>query len=131
MIAVAEVDRNLLVAVPESAWSKTPARRLLPARALSKPILCSVAGCAPEQRDLVGFGGRDLKVWFGLIHPSLESQIDDVSEEEIGYHFYLDGEDEILPYGPALVEVSQAHFAFVTAGEELPAEVPVCPPLQE
>jgi hypothetical protein len=67
VVAVAKVDSRLLVAVPEAVWHRTLGRSLLPTRAISKPILCSVAACSPEQRDLVGFGGKDVKVWFGLL----------------------------------------------------------------
>lgn len=67
VVAVAKVDSRLLVAVPEAVWHRTLGRSLLPTRAISKPMLCSVAACSPEQRDLFGFGGKDVKVWFGLL----------------------------------------------------------------
>ena len=51
-----------------------------------------------------------------------------VSEEDIGHTFTPEGHATLLPYGPALVEVAQAHFAFSTADEGLPDGVPECPP---
>ena len=98
-------------------------------RALAKPtILCSVATCGLESRQLACFESLDIKVWFGLLHPVLEPDVDYVSEEDIGHTFTPEGHATLLPYGPALVEVAQAHFAFSTADEGLPDGVPECPP---
>jgi hypothetical protein len=90
--------------------------------------LCSVATCGLESRQLAGFESLDIKVWFGLLHPVLEPDVDYVSEEDIGHTFTPEGHATLLPYGPALVEVAQAHFAFSTADEGLPDGVPECPP---
>lgn len=127
VIAVAEIEGRLLVALPEAVWHRTIARRLLPQRALTKGLLCSVAACGSDSRDLAGFDSIDIKVWFGYLHPAHEEEIDYVSQEEIGFHFTPEGEDLMLPYGPALLEVAQAHFAFTTADEGLPTGVPQTP----
>ena len=116
LIAVAEIEGRLIVAVPEEVWHRIVARRLLSPRALAKPSLCSVATCGLESRQLVGFEGLDIKVWFGLLHPVLGPDVDYVSEEEIG--------DPLVRRGRQLcslmVQRAQAHFAFSTADEGLP-----------
>eukprot|EP00435_Cladocopium_sp_Y103_P045962 s453_g13.t1 len=131
VIAVADIDGKLLVAVPEPVWNKTVAKRLLPQRALSKPLLCAVAACPSDKREVLGFDTVDIKAWFGLLHPMLEGDVNYVGEEEIQFGFNPEGEELLFPYGPALMEVAQAHFSFATADEGMPREVPVCPPVSE
>ena len=65
--------------------------------------------------------------YFGFLHPLHEPDIDYVSEEEVGFHFTPEGEDLMLPYGPALLEVAKIHFAFTTADEGLPSGLPQTP----
>ena len=39
----------------------------------------------------------------------IEAEVDYVSEEEIHYHFSPEGDDPLVPYGLALVDVAQPH----------------------
>ena len=128
VVAVADIDGKLLVALPEGVWNRSVAKRLLPQRAISKPLLCSVAACQADKREVLGFDAVDIKVWFGLLHPAMEGDVDYVGEDEIHYHFSPEGEEPLFPYGPALVEVAQAHYSFSTADEGIPKDVPECPP---
>ena len=122
VIAVAEVENKLLVALPEGVWSRSVARRQLPPKALSKPILCSVAACFVEDRDHA-IEGVDCRVWFGLLAPSLEASLDFVSEAPFDFDFSPEGEEKLLPYSEALVAVSKEHYTFFTAE----SAVPECP----
>ena len=114
VIPVAVVEDKLLVAFPEKVWHRSVAKRLLPPKTISKFSLCSVATCKADQRSNVEDIVTDTKVWFGFIDPQAEQWIDMVSLLPADYDFGQTGEDAILPFGPALVEVAQEHFQFVS-----------------
>lgn len=114
VIPVAEVEGRLVVAVPESSWHRTPGKRLLPAKSFTKPALCAVAGCLALEREREEDIVIQLKVWIGFLSKKLEHQLDFVNEPS-GRQFGMVGDDPVLPYGPALVEVVNEHFAFLGA----------------
>ena len=125
VVSVTLCDGKVLVCLPEAVWNRTPIRRLLPAKALSKPLLVEVAACHPEERE-VQLPSTYIKAWFGLLHKDLEGEIDYLGADPIDYDF---SEEEHIPLASALLEVAQQHFAYETAAESLPGEeVPVCPP---
>eukprot|EP00435_Cladocopium_sp_Y103_P057708 s1516_g20.t1 len=123
VIAIAELDGKLLVALPEVLWNRSPARRLVPSRALAKPVLCAVAACHTEERD-VPLASVYCKVWVGFASRDFERDLDFVSEEVLTYDFNPEGESDLLPADSGLVEVAREHFSFVTAE----SAVPECPP---
>lgn len=117
VIPVAVVDNRLVVAVPESAWHRTPGRRLLPGKSFSKPSLCAVVGCIADSRDEESDISLPLKVWFGFLAKKFESQLDFV--EEVSQHnFGMAGEQQVLPFAPGLTEAVREHYAYLTAGSE-------------
>ena len=73
-ILVGEADERFVVCVPLAVWSKRVISRLLPAKALAKPIACKVEACNEESRE-VSENGKTLKVWVGLLSPELEKQL--------------------------------------------------------
>ena len=125
VISVAVTDNKLLVAVPEAVWSRLVAKRLLPQRALTKPILCSVAACHSEQRDeVIEDDSLDCKLWFGFASKDFEQRLDFISDETLDYDFSPSSLEPLLPFARGLLEVSQTHFGFFTAESEA---VPECP----
>ena len=125
VIAVAIADGKLVVAVPEGVWHRVVARRLLPQRALTKPLLCAVAACHQDQRDtLIEDDSVVCRVWSGLASREFEASLDFISEDQIDFGFSPSDLEPLLPFGKALVEVSQTHFGFFTAESEA---VPECP----
>ena len=132
VISVAVLDGRLLVGLPEVAWSRSASQRLLAAKSLSKPILCSVASCSLDSRTVLDPSKPECKVWFGFIDPKLEAELDFIGEEPIAYGFSPTVVPQLLPFGAALVEVSQTHYTFATAESTGPGLVPpVCTPAQE
>eukprot|EP00435_Cladocopium_sp_Y103_P073103 s469_g42.t1 len=129
-IAVAVVENKLLVALPEAVWSRTVAKRLLPNRALLKPILCRVAACELDDRSRV-LEGVECRVWFGLISPLFEPLLDFFSEDFFEIDFSPEEGAPILPFADALVEVSKEHFTFYTAESAVPECPPAFPVAQE
>ena len=126
VVSVAVLEGKLLVALPEGVWNRSPAKRLLASRSLIsliKPVLCEVAACHIEERDVV-LTGVFCKAWIGFVSKELEQEIDFVSEESLVYDFNPDGEEGLLPTAVGLLEVAKEHFSFVTAE----SAVPECPP---
>ena len=114
-IAITVSDGKLLVALPEAVWRRTIARRKLRRDALTKPALVAVAGCLASKRgdeaDIVG----DVRAWVGYLAGDLEVGLDFVNQEQADLNFGYPGEETVVPFGPALVEVAQEHFSFHTA----------------
>lgn len=123
VIAVAETEGKILVALPEAVWHRIPSKRRLSPKAISKPIFCSVTSCRDKRRGEPLDRQYDCKLWFGLLEKKLEKSVDYMSLDEI-HHWFHEEEEDIVPFGKALVDVSQTHFSFVTAE----SSVPVCPP---
>ena len=99
----------------------------LPQRTLANGLLCSVAACGIDSGELAAYDSVDIKVGFGFPHPLYKPDIVYASEEKMGFHVAPEGEDLMLPYGLAFLEVAQAHFAFAAADEGLPSGVPQTP----
>lgn len=121
VIAITEVQGKLLVGVPEAVWHRSLSRRKLPVKALSKATLCAVVGCKigkrQEDADIV----VQTKVWIGLLDPTLEEHVDfGEAVEDPTYHFGMAGEELAVPYAPALIEIANEHFEFMTAESEKP-----------
>ena len=111
-ILVGEADERFVVCVPLAVWSKRVISRLLPAKALEKPIACTVEACGEESRE-VSENGKTLKVWVGLLSPELEAALDFVRVEPPDYAFGVGNLSEhLLPSAPALAEVLSERFAY-------------------
>ena len=119
VIANTVIGNKVLVAVHEAVWHRVPAKRLLPPKALGKPILCAVAVCHNEERESI-LDELTAKVWFGLAALVFEASLDFVTEEDIEYGFSPFVAEPLLPSGAALVEVANSHFSFFSAESEIP-----------
>ena len=118
LVPVAVHEDRLLVAVPESAWNRAVAKRLLPPKALSKPILIEVPLASWEEPDSI-IEGEFGKVWVGYLDPKLANQLEpgradaalaDVWVEEDGTTF--------IPSVYGLLEALEDHFSFLSAGSD-------------
>ena len=108
VIVITEADNKLVVAV-----------RLIPPRSLIKPALVSVAAVPRGDRETGEDMGFSLKVWVGILDPRFEGEISFEEDEEPGKKFGGEAED-VLPLGQALVDVSNEHYAFLTAESGVP-----------
>ena len=114
VIAVTVVDSKLLVAVPFQVWARKVLERKLPSKALVRPTLCSVSSCLAADRSVAG--SAPLKVWFGLLQPEMEAELDFSSfVEEADHCFGIEEGSGILPTADAMVEVASEHYAFQSA----------------
>lgn len=119
VIVITEADNKLVIAVPESVWHRSLAKRLIPPRSLIKPALVSVAAVPRGDRETGEDMGYSLKVWVGILDPRFEAEISFEEDEEPGKKFGGEAED-VLPLGQALVDVSNEHYAFLTAESGVP-----------
>ena len=119
-VPIAWLEGGLLAAFSKGSWDQTLAKRELPRKSLTRPILIEVAVAAsanPEEQ----LEEKPIKVWVGFLDPDLVS----ISQQgraggalfEPCFEEVMDG-DLRTPFGPALVEVSEQHFAFVSAAEQ-------------
>lgn len=65
LLALCLIEDRVLVALPKQAWDRVRSKRVLPAHALSKAVLCSVAAVDADQRSPVE--GEELRIWVGLL----------------------------------------------------------------
>ena len=110
-----------MVAAPRAVWSKTVSERLLPKGALVRAVLVEVIGASTEAPEELLPDHPGLTVWVGFLQPKWRNKLvlggadnpsfdvwleDEVFSEELG---------TIMPYGPALANVADEHFAFLSA----------------
>ena len=120
-VPIALIEGQLLVAAPRAVWSKTVSERLLPKGALVRAVLVEVIGASTEAPEEPLPDHPGLTVWVGFLqakwrnklvlggadNPSFDVWLEDeVFSEELG---------TIMPYGPALANVADEHFAFLSA----------------
>ena len=124
IVLISKVQDRYLVAVPQELWSRRTADRLLPARALERPVLCEVAVALTDKPGVV-VEGECMKLWIGVLARSLEGRLAELLEADtVDYSVeYVDVGDheERMPFGQALAELAEDHFAFQSAGELLSA----------
>ena len=113
--AIAVIDGKLLVAVPETLWSKSVQKRRLGSRALAKPNLVAVASCLEDSREAEEDIVVQLRVWVGFLHPELEKNLEFIGPGDADFPFGEHEGQRTVPFGPALVEVANDHFNFMTA----------------
>ena len=123
VIQICEIQSKLLVAVPGSVWHRSVSKRILPAIALSKPTLVEVGVCTLGDRESQ-VPNEICRTWIGFLKAELRSQLhSEVENCEFDYFFHqLDDGELCLPHSQGLVDVAQEHFAFFSAGEEVPEE---------
>eukprot|EP00438_Fugacium_kawagutii_P029178 Skav210074 [mRNA] locus=scaffold7699:11741:13919:+ [translate_table: standard] len=117
VVLITEVNSQFLIAVPGSAWHRTVAQRLLPARSLLKPINIAVAASSVEDR-LESLDGVYTKCWIGYLNPTFESCVAIHPNLEVGdaVGFWSeDGTTQVLPFAEGLVSVADDKFSFLTA----------------
>ena len=115
VIAVAEIEGKLLIAVPQSVWHRTTARRRLPVGAFAKPVLVSLGACADTDRFTVLPEGQQVKVWIGFASSSLESELEFPAEALADVNFGQGDAGMLLPYAQALEQVAKDPFGFFSA----------------
>eukprot|EP00435_Cladocopium_sp_Y103_P017455 s2486_g4.t1 len=118
IIAVGEAaDVKILVCVPFEVWSKRVVSRLLPIKALGKPIAYSLEACDEESRELLP-DGRTIKVWMGILSTELEEAVVFTRVEPPDHAFGVGDESKpLVPSARALAEVLSERFAFQSAAE--------------
>lgn len=115
LILITQINGQFLVAVPGKSWHRTRNLRFLPADSLSRPVNVLVAGVRDQDRETVE-EDKNLKVWLGLLKPEFAESISFTSGLDCDHEFLLDsGEAGFVPYGDALIAVSDDRFAFMTA----------------
>ena len=120
LVPIAVYSGKLLVAAPGASWHKKPAKRALPAGALSKAVAVEVAAASVEEPDAV-LHSQVLRVWIGFLDAQLVPLLEEEEELDADMslrHVTEDGETELLPSAQALVEVAEEHFAFQSANEQ-------------
>ena len=124
IVLITKVQDRYLVAVPQELWSRRTAERLLPHRALERPVLCEVA-VALTDKPVVMVDGEVMKLWIGFLAQSLEGRLAELGDgDTVDYSVeYVDVGDhqERIPFGQALAELAEDQFAFHSAGEVLSA----------
>lgn len=114
IVLVAELEHRLVVAVPETAWHRTLARRQLPGGALLRPVSVQV--------DVVDRTVETLeppfacKVWIGILAPDSEDYVtfapQDSAEPDVNF---APGGPHLLPSAQSLVSAFEQHFLFASA----------------
>eukprot|EP00435_Cladocopium_sp_Y103_P064265 s216_g26.t1 len=132
LVPIAIHLEKLLVAFPETVWDRRVAKRMLPERALSRAILVEVLTAYEDQPE--DATEEVMKLWIGLLNPSLISAVRPGVGADVVADIYR--EDAVMgrtliPFGPSLVEVSEEHFAFHSAEDEVPPEEEADPPPEE
>ena len=120
IIAIAEVDNRVVVAVPFETWHRVAARRVLPAQALVKPLPFTVElvdrSVAPEERSDTHF--ETIKVWVGVLAPWAEESVyyePEGSEAEVPDYSFSSGEPNLLPSAAGLEKIFSQQYQFASA----------------
>eukprot|EP00435_Cladocopium_sp_Y103_P073950 s91_g46.t1 len=123
LVAVAEVDGRLLVAVPEGAWHKTRRKRKINPDLFSKVIAVFVPCCDADQRE-VPDSTPSTKIWLGLLsgcrRPSL---LRHGATNSVTFPIGADGLMR-LPFASAVVAAAKDHYTFLSADSGGVAEPP-------
>ena len=111
------ISRQLLVAVPQGAWNRLRAQRVLPVGCLSKAALVEVQTARELDREVIE-GSLAQKVWIGLLNSEFESclSFDALDADQLVFSFKCEsGEEGYVPYAENLVAVADDRFSFMTA----------------
>lgn len=113
LLALCVLEDRVLVAVPKEAWDRVRAKRILPAQALSKALLCNVAAMDADERSPVA--GEELKVWVGLLAPQFEKQVCYPFVSVPAYSFGGGETGFLLPHPAGLHTLAVEKFQFLSA----------------
>lgn len=114
IVLIAELEHRLVVAVPETAWHRTVARRQLPGGALLRPVQVQVDICdRTAEASAPTFAS---KVWIGILSPEAEEHVIFAPEEtgEPDINFAAEG-TQFVPVASSLVAAFEQHFVFASA----------------
>lgn len=115
IIAVGIIDDKVLVCVPVEAWTRKVSSRLLPSKALQRPICCSITACGLEDRELFE-EPISIRVWFGMLSSDLEDLVvfDRDDEPQVDFKSSQTS-DRVVPFAEALGEVAVERFTYHSA----------------
>ena len=120
VVPVGFVQGKLLVAAPLGAWHRTVAKRVLPARALSKAVVVEVGLRSPFQREAAE-PEEVVRLWMGFLAETYVGALRPIAEmDEIGLAFAEGEFTSYLPLADGMREAAQEHFAFESATEGIP-----------
>ena len=112
-IQICTFDSKLLVAIPFEVWHRQVARRVLPSGSFTKATLVEVQASYQES-SFEAAEDRTIKLWVGFLREDFHEYLEVLQEFSCDYCFDPEG---LLPFGPALVDVAQEHFAFFSPSE--------------
>ena len=119
IIALGLYENKLLVALPQTAWHRVAARRLLAPDSIRKQVHAEVVAGSQEDPAQKHHAYK-LKVWLGLLDDALVAGISYEEGDTPQCCFRGFGAlaaVDMVPYGPALAMIAGEHFAFLTALE--------------
>ena len=121
IVVSAVADGRYLAVFPHQVWHRTVSKRTLPA-ILSKAT--SIEAVCASMEDMTVELAFYMKVWVGYITAETYNQLEVQKEEmdPVNYPFLVDDGDGYLPYAPALVEVLEERFSFLSAESGLGAK---------
>lgn len=114
IVLISELEHRLVVAVPETAWHRTLARRQLPGGALLRPV--SVQVDVVDRTVETSDPPFACKVWIGILSPDSEDYVtfepQDSDEPDVNF---APGGPHLLPSAQSLVSAFEQHFLFASA----------------
>ena len=136
VVALGLFEGKLLVALPQTAWHRVAARRLLGPDSIRKTVHAEILASSVADQA-VPHPSHKLKVWLGLLADALVGGISFEESEDPPCCFRGWGalaSVDMTPYGPSLSAIAGERFAFVTAaenGSEAPGGEPSEPPEEQ
>ena len=116
VVPVTRIDTKLLVVVPSTAWNRQIARRVLPARGLTKATSVEVQQCSQVDRTVATDG--TMLVWMGFLQESLAEQlVSGDAVETVDYQFLRGDLPGYLPFARSLVDAAQDQYSFLSPTE--------------
>ena len=117
VIFVSAFEDPVIVALPHKAWDRKVAKRKMPSAPFTKPLLVEIAAAVPEDREQQA--DFSLRIWIGaLSRPLADTVVFSDLPEVWDVPFAASGGILALPYAPALIQLADSHFSFVTAPSE-------------
>ena len=120
-VPIAEIQGQLLVAAPRAVWSKTVGERVLPPRALVRAVLVEVIGASTDSPEEPLQDHPGLTLWVGFLQQKWRNKLVLGGAETPAFDVWLEDEvfseelGAIMPFGPALANLADEHFAFMSA----------------
>ena len=114
IIFISSVEDRVIVALPQKAWDRKVAKRKIPTGPFVKPLLVEVAAAAPEDREQQG--DFYMRVWLGSLSRAVaDTVVFDAGLDSCDVPFAGAGGLLGTPYAPALLQLADSQFSFVTA----------------